>query len=657
MRNHRSLSALARLSLAGLAVCLVSLGTQARAAEQSQTVEQTICNRLNVDDYQLIDLDLPPDGAESIVVPILLDGVEYTLVLDRHSVRSPDFRLLVPGPDGQMIEVAPPPVRTYQGGLAEAPDSRAAASLLNGQLEALIVSDGVQWGIQPLTDALPDANRVVHVVYRQSDVRPIDGVCGTDLLDPIEGQEQGLKRGSDTGGGYETRGTCPMTCEIAFDADVEFYQRNGSSVSATQADIENVLNAMEVIYDRDTDIVYDLTTTIVRTSEPDPYSSTDAGTLLNQFRTEWNTNQGSVHRDIAHLMTGKNIDGSVIGVAWLSVICNSSNGYGLSQSRFTTNMTNRVGLTAHEVGHNWSAQHCDGDGDCYIMCSGLGGCAGDVTRFGSRSINAITGYRDTRACLSQSGPAITQQPEPSQSVCEGDFVQLTVATDAVLPEYQWRIGTTDLVDDGSHIFGATSDTLTIFGATAADSASNYNCVVTDPVTSCTTTSDDAEIIVDTNVANILSQPQDASVTEGDPVVFSVSVENNILYDYQWRMNGSDLSDGGRFSGTQTTSLAILPAELGDDGAQFDCVITSQLGAQCSVTSDAATLTVTASGNDCPEDLDGDGTIGLGDLSILLANYNQSGMSAEDGDFDGDGDVDLADLSVLLAVYGQDCPTR
>ena len=57
---------------------------------------------------------------------------------------------------------------------------------------------------------------------------------------------------------------------------------------------------------------------------------------------------------------------------------------------------------------------------------------------------------------------------------------------------------------------------------------------------------------------------------------------------------------------------------------------------------------------CP-DLDGDGSVGLGDLSILLGNYDQSGMQFEDGDLDGDGDVDLTDLAILLSVYGTDCP--
>ncbi len=61
---------------------------------------------------------------------------------------------------------------------------------------------------------------------------------------------------------------------------------------------------------------------------------------------------------------------------------------------------------------------------------------------------------------------------------------------------------------------------------------------------------------------------------------------------------------------------------------------------------------------CDEDLDGDGTIGIGDLSILLASYglcqgdaNYNGAA----DLSGDGCVDLIDLSALLAVYGNPCP--
>lgn len=49
------------------------------------------------------------------------------------------------------------------------------------------------------------------------------------------------------------------------------------------------------------------------------------------------------------------------------------------------------------------------------------------------------------------------------------------------------------------------------------------------------------------------------------------------------------------------------------------------------------------------DLDGDGHVGLSDLSILLADYNCTSNCT--ADINGDGVVDLADLAELLAHYG------
>src|SRR5678815_6030140 len=95
--------------------------------------------------------------------------------------------------------------------------------------------------------------------------------------------------------------------------------------------------------------------------------------------------------------TGKELDGSVIGIAQLSVICNKSSAYGLSQSKWTTSMLYRAGLTAHEIGHNWSATHCDGIGDCSIMCSGIGGCSGDVNNFGASEKNQILAKKNASA--------------------------------------------------------------------------------------------------------------------------------------------------------------------------------------------------------------------------------------------------------------------
>jgi probable HAF family extracellular repeat protein len=52
----------------------------------------------------------------------------------------------------------------------------------------------------------------------------------------------------------------------------------------------------------------------------------------------------------------------------------------------------------------------------------------------------------------------------------------------------------------------------------------------------------------------------------------------------------------------------------------------------------------------PGDANLDGTVDVSDLSILLANYDKTGMGWAQGDFDGSNTVDVSDLSKVLANY-------
>lgn len=58
---------------------------------------------------------------------------------------------------------------------------------------------------------------------------------------------------------------------------------------------------------------------------------------------------------------------------------------------------------------------------------------------------------------------------------------------------------------------------------------------------------------------------------------------------------------------------------------------------------------------CVGDLDRDGVIGLGDLTILLAHFGSTDAGYIDGDLNNDGAVDLADLTILLSRFGSSCP--
>ena len=52
----------------------------------------------------------------------------------------------------------------------------------------------------------------------------------------------------------------------------------------------------------------------------------------------------------------------------------------------------------------------------------------------------------------------------------------------------------------------------------------------------------------------------------------------------------------------------------------------------------------------PGDANGDGRVDVNDLTIVLAHYNQTGMSWSQGDFNNDGKVDVNDLTTVLANY-------
>ncbi len=388
---------------AWIAVALtVAAGVAAREPRPFAPAADEVAARLAVASVDVAELDVPlpePDGRIRVDVP--LSGERVSLELTRHSLRSDGFQVLVPDLSGELVrhEVAPP--RTWAGTALDRPGSVARLSISpSGTLTGFVRIDDVEWIVQPLVELFSASSPALHAIYRTGDVLEHDGTCGNDDIAPED------RLHTPPSSDARASGLPPVVCEIAFDADVEFYQRNGSNVDSTVDDIEAIMNAVELIYERDTNVTYEITTVIVRTGEPDPYSTNSPSGLLSQFQITWNTQLESIRRDIAHLMTGRNLQGSVIGIAQLGVVCSENAGYGLSESRFSSNFNSRVGLTAHELGHNWNSPHCNDSPPCWIMCSGLGGCGGDVTKFGPFASGIISTYRNVGECLDEEVPPI-----------------------------------------------------------------------------------------------------------------------------------------------------------------------------------------------------------------------------------------------------------
>ena len=349
-----------------------------------------------------------------MLVAVDAGSARGVLVLDPVDVRGEGYRLIAEQADGSYVDAHGAQAATFRGALLGAPASVVAASVLPDGLSArVLLGGGTELWIEPMPAAAGAPGGASHAIYRGKDVLDPGGSCALEALADAGLHAHGAISGAGGGGTGAAGGL--KEADLACDADYEYFSRYGT-VAAVEARIQTVINAMNVQYETEVGITHAITTIIVRTSPSQPYTSTDPNTLLNQFRTQWTTSHGSVTRDVAHLFTGKELDGSVIGIAWLGVICNSSYGYGLVQSDFTSNFAYSTDLSAHELGHNWNANHCSCPS--YTMNPYITG----ANHFDpASSIPPITAHRDAVGCLADAGGDPPPPPDPNTGLASADY--------------------------------------------------------------------------------------------------------------------------------------------------------------------------------------------------------------------------------------------
>lgn len=382
--------------LPALAAGCALLGAVPAAAQGPIEAPRDVLDHFSMERGTVQSLVLPGERPSSFEVRVQLGGTPRVLALRSYDIRTPDFRLLVHDAHG-IHQVPTPPSVTYRGEVRGVPESLASASLVDGQLTAMVRIGDEIWGIEPASKANRAYPRAWHFVYNAKHQIWKNVSCG--LHTPVAGKPPAGGSGP----------AAVSVAEIAIDADRDYYVRNGSNVTRTQNAVTTVMNGVDAIYQRDTNIQYKITQIIVRTVTV--YTTSNMGTLLRQFQNQWNFNHGGVKRDLAHLFTGKGSFSGVIGIAYLSVVCRLSSAYGVSKA-FGSHTAN-VGLVAHETGHNWSAPHCNSNPPCYIMCSALGGCNRSLSLFGNYSKGWITGYARSASCLGSGKPPVISSINPN----------------------------------------------------------------------------------------------------------------------------------------------------------------------------------------------------------------------------------------------------
>ena len=171
-------------------------------------------------------------------------------------------------------------------------------------------------------------------------------------------------------------------------------------------------------------------------------------------------------------------------------------------------------------------------------------------------------------------PRILSQPQ-SQTVGIGTNATFTVAATGTMPlTYQWQFA-------GGTLVGPTSSSLTITNAQLTN-AGNYSVVVSGPGGVLTSS---VAVLTVLLPPTLDSQPASRTNLLGTTATFAASASGSEPLGYQWRFNGTAMTNGGRASGVTTTNLVITNAQYADAG-NYTMVVTNAVGV---VTSAVAVL--------------------------------------------------------------------
>ena len=296
---------------------------------------------------------------------------DFDLQVSPYDMRSADYSAQVIDSKGERHALPKGEVTTYKGNVKGLPDAQARMSLTERGLEGVIITKQGRYFLQPAQNISKQAAADEFVLYEGSDVTKNDATCGVTLADEVEAQGEVAKAGATNVIEAEASGpvsslTQMKIARISTDADGEYVASLGGTTQAINQ-IKSILNFVDGIYQSEIGIRFEIVQQNTwADASSDPYTSTAPSTRLQQFRDRWNTdsnfaNSGTNRRALAHLFTGVDLDGSIIGIASLGVVCRSPNfAYGLSQQfplGSTSIIAQTVVLTAHEIGHNFNATH------------------------------------------------------------------------------------------------------------------------------------------------------------------------------------------------------------------------------------------------------------------------------------------------------------
>jgi hypothetical protein len=295
-----------------------------------------------------------------------------------------------------------------RGRIAGRDDSWARLSRIDGGWSGAIFDGSELILLDVVADVAPmlalvPADRATTIAYRFSDV------IAPGLIDEVIEAPDAKRRSDGNAGAFDRfadhlgsalgkAAGATRELRMTIVTDTEFTTLHGG---ARDAVVAARINFADGVYSRQLGVQI-VAPRIVHLTDNGTLTVTDGSGLLNAFRSYMTTGAGaSIPKGgLNHLFSGKDLNGSTAGVAFVGVLCSTGSGYGVDQIRSNSGVASVI--LAHEAGHNFGAPHA-GSGACasvaegsFIMSPSVGG---SLSSFSSCSVDQMRDDVTRAACV------------------------------------------------------------------------------------------------------------------------------------------------------------------------------------------------------------------------------------------------------------------
>jgi len=331
---------------------------------------------LKINKNELARLFIERNAALELSIPVALRNINSTAVLEltKFDIVTPETRIVKKTAAGEEEISGQNYILSYTGRVRGMENSFVTLTFSNDKMVGILMSDKDTYTIGTTDET--DKNNVNYILFQESLRKVFNNFrCGSETM---ETPDHIKKMINEYKPGISDATPTFLKAKVAIDVDFATYNTFSGNVTNATAWALTQMAAVSATYVKEVNCQLEISYLRVWTVQ-DPYTSTSGSTMLSQFAIEWNTNQQSVPRAIAHLLSRRsNLD--VAGIAYLGVLC-TQNGYGLSATLTGAapnlpNYTYDVETTAHEIGHNFGSPHthnCGWVGGPIDTCSDIEG--------------------------------------------------------------------------------------------------------------------------------------------------------------------------------------------------------------------------------------------------------------------------------------------